>query len=134
LEGTSQAVTAGEAKQLLPLWQQVQSDMGSGSGAAPDLQSTYQQIEQDMTADQIQAIQNMSLNQSDIQTLMQNLGIQTTPNAGPGSGAFPTLSPEAQATREARATGTPGARFLGGGFERVFVGPLIQLLQQRAGV
>ena len=95
----------------------------------------------------------MSLTQTDLQNLMTSLGIQITPGAFGGN--RPTLSPDQQATRTAqrtltpgapggngggggffRGTGTPGAG--GGGFgnrgmNMLFVNPLIQLLQQRAG-
>lgn len=147
LEGTSQAVTADEAKTLLPLWQQIQTMSADTSTNPADIQAVYQKIEQAMTSDQVQAIQNLSLTQSDIQTLAQNLGLQITP--------IPTLSPEEQATRQAQRqsrgsgtgstggnggypSGTPGAfsgrgGFGGFGFEQMFIDPLITLLQQRAG-
>ena len=191
LEGTSNAVTADQAKQLVPLFQQLQSIMGSfsggngganggsnatpdanatpqasagsGSGNASDMQSLYQQIEAILTSDQIQAIEALSLSQSDVQTLMQQYNIQYTPVAGHNGGNYPTQSPEQSATRQAAQaarqtqiaanggtpdtsgtlvpggySGTPGAGGLGGrggfgGYDRLFLDPLITLLQQRAG-
>ncbi len=151
LEGTNQAVTSQEAKQLLTLWQQVQSLEKNNSSTNPaDLQNVYQQIQADMTPDQIQAIQNLNLNGTEIQNLMSQYGIQVTPGT-PTTGGFPTLTPDQRATRQAqRATqaaggsgntgvgstfsGTPGAGgFFGRGMTRLFVEPLINLLQQRAG-
>jgi len=157
LEGTSLAVTAQQAKQLLPLWQQVQTLDTSSSAQASDLTTVYQQIESALTTDQVNAIQAMSLTQSDLQALMTNLGIQITPGAfgagggnGGGSGTRSTLSPDQLATLTAQRTLTPGAPG-GGGFTRgsgtppaagqfgnrgmdmMFINPLIQLLQQRSG-
>ena len=133
LEGTDQAVTAAEAKQLLPLWQQVKTMSADSSTNPADLTTVYQQIQQAMTADQVSAIQNMSLTQADLQGMMQNMGIQVTPGSfgnfptlsadqlatrqalgtpAPGSGAggnFATLSPDERATRQAARTLTPGA-------------------------
>jgi hypothetical protein len=149
LEGTALAVTAQQAKQLIPLWQQIQTLDSSGNAQASNFTTVYQQIESDLTADQINAIQAMSFNQSDIQALMTSLGIQITPGAFGGN--RPTLSPDQQATRTAQRTQTPGApggrtgfargsgtppaggQFGNRGMNTIFLDPLIQLLQQRAG-
>ena len=169
LEGTDQAVTADQAKQLLPLWQQVKSMLADSTTNPADLTAVYQQIEKAMKTSQIKAIQNMSLTQTDLQNLMQDLNIQITPgsfgsfptlsadqlatrqalgtpapgNPGAGSGNFATLSPDERSTRQAERTLTPGAnngnpngnRGVGRGFSfsQVFIDPLIQLLQDRAG-
>jgi hypothetical protein len=148
LEGTNQAVTADEAKQLLPLWEKVKTMSADSSTAPADLQAVYTQISQVLTSDQTQAIQQMTFDQTTMQALMQQYGIQVTPGAG-GGGNFPTLSPDQQATRTARqqtqqaggsgpaGNGTPGANGFGNrggrGFGMVFVDPLIKLLQTRAG-
>jgi hypothetical protein len=147
LEGTSQAVTPAEAQKLLPLWQQVQSDEAGNPATPSDLQTVYQQIEADMTSAQIQAIQNMSLTQSDIQSLMQQYGIQVTP----GAGNFQGINPSQRATFAAQRgtpnpnrtgsgftrSGTPGPNGFGGrggfGESRLFVNAVIQMLQQKAG-
>jgi hypothetical protein len=163
LEGTANAVTADEAKQLLPLWQKVETMSADTKTTQADYQTVYKQIEADMTSGQIQVIETMSLTQSDIQDMMQSLGIQITPGArnfngtpgtgffngtpgaGQNGGNFSTLSPDERATRTAQrqtqaagngASGTPepnrfGGR--GGGFNTMFVSPLIKLLQARAG-
>ena len=181
LEGTSNAVTASQAQQLLPLFQQLQSDMGSfgggngapnggpnatpdanatpqapagtGSGNVTDLQSLYQQIEGVLTSDQITAIEQLDLSQTDIENLMQQYNIQYTPGAGQNGSGFPTMSADQQATREVERqtqaaanggtaqpaySGTPGAGGFGGrggfsGYDRLFIDPVVTLLQQRAG-
>ncbi len=170
LEGTSNAVTAAQAKVLLPLWQQIKTldaAFTSGNGTsnstnAGDLQTVYQQIQQALTAAQVQTIEQDSMTQNDIQAVMQQFNIQITPGAfGNGGGNFPTLSPEERATRVAQFQGTPGAgggsgfggngtpgagRGFGGngtpgpngsrgfrGTNFIFLDALINLLQQRAG-
>jgi hypothetical protein len=147
LEGTAQAVTADQAKQILPLWSTIKDMMANPATTTSDLLAEYQRVEGDMTSDQLQAIQNLTLSQSDTQALMKKYNIQVTPFPGETGGAFATLSPDERATRTARETqnpGTPGARFFGTGtpgarsfgergMNRLFLDPLIQLLQQRAG-
>jgi hypothetical protein len=128
-----------------------QAPAGSGSGNASDMQSLYQQIEAVLTSDQTQAIEALSLSQSDIQNLMQQYNIQYTPGAAQNGGNYPTQSPDQISTRQAERqtqeaanggtpqpgfSGTPGAGGrggFGGGYDRLFLDPLITLLQQRAG-
>lgn len=121
LEGTNNAVTAAQAKVLLPLWQQIKTleasftggNTNNNSTSAGDLQAVYQQVQQALNSDQIQTIEQDSMTQNDIQAVMQQFNIQITPGAfGSGGGNFPTLSPEERATRAAQFQGTPGA---GGG-------------------
>ena len=152
LEGTSQAVTAQQAAQLLPLWQQVQTLERQGNASSSDLQAVYKQIESDMTSNQIETIQGLNLTYGDLQAEMQQLGIQ---------GGFGGQNADQRATRIAQfetqnpgtpfpSRGTPGARpnfqgtpnpnrtpgqggFGGRGMTFIFVNPLVQLLQTRAG-
>ncbi|HEY3344716.1 MAG TPA: hypothetical protein VGJ97_07300 [Anaerolineaceae bacterium] len=111
LEGTSQAVTAKEAQDLLPLWQQVQT-LGANKTTAPtDYQGVYQKIEAAMTSEQVQTIRTMSLTSTDIRNEMQSLGIQGGQNAG----GFQGLSADQRATRVAQMqTQNPGGNFGGG--------------------
>ena len=103
LEGTDLAVTADQAKVLLPLWQQVQAlnpGMGPGQGNAPQgqadatsaapanssdsqkqIDTLLKQIQAAMTADQIQAIADMKLTQASAMTILQDQGISM---GGPG--------------------------------------------------
>ena len=158
LEGTSNAVTSAEAKTLLPLWEQAQTLNAGGSAAQTDLQTVYDKILGALTADQASAIDGMNLTQADVQTMMQQLGIQITPGAfgGVNGGTpFPTISADERATRTAQRqtqvasnggtpvagggnpgfSGTPGAGRGGAGFgfANMFIDPLVKLLQTRAG-
>ena len=155
LEGTNLAVSADEAKTLLPLWQKVQALSADNTTAPTDIQTAYQQVESAMTSDQIQAIQQMSLTQTDLQDLAQSLGVQMPAFGGqnPASGGTTaTLTADERATRVASrqetqsvlgtptgngnpsANGTPGG-FRGGrgGMGQIFIDPLIKLLQQKSG-
>ncbi len=94
LEGTDKAVTAAQAKTLLPLWKAVKSLSTSSSTSTAELTALYQQIEEGMTADQVQAIKNLNLSPTDLQALMTQYGIQApqgipaaqrTPSAQNGS-------------------------------------------------
>jgi hypothetical protein len=115
LEGTNLAVTPAQAKQMLPLWQQVQNDMtaargtpgapGGGSGLSPEetqTASTYQEIEKLLTADQLKSLQEMTISGSDMRDLMTVLNV--TPNAGNFGGP----SAEQRATFAAEGTQVPG--------------------------
>jgi hypothetical protein len=117
LEGTGLAVTPDQAKQLLPLWQQVKSLTAQGATTTPtDLQAVYKQIETVMTADQIAQIQGMTLTQAKLQSLMTKYGVQITPGAGANGGGFATPNADQLATRTARETQNPnGSGGFGGG-------------------
>lgn len=122
LEGTTNAVTAQEASQLLPLWkslQQIESasaPMGT-PGARPNsamMQQVSAQvavIQNAMPPAQIQAIIAMNLSRQDIFTAFQEADI-TIGGPGGGPGGFQpnggTFTPP--------ASGTPGAFGGNGGF------------------
>ena len=152
LEGTGNAVTTSEAVTLLPLWQKAKTLIDTPARANADIQTAFTDIQNAMTADQMSAIDQMNLTQSDLQTMMQQLGIQVTPLASGGT-PFPTLSADERATRTAQREtqvagggtggagngtgGTGGNSFTGGGagrggFGNPFIDPVINLLTQRA--
>ncbi len=113
LEGTDKAVTADEAQTLLPLWKAMKTLSSSSNTSTEEMNALYKQIEEAMTADQVQAIKDLSLNQTDLQALMHKYGIQ----ASQPRGNFPTLSPLMQATMQARrSSGNGGAQAGGQGF------------------
>ena len=75
LEGTSQAVTTEQAKELLPMWQVYQDLLTSDTAAQEEVDGLVEQIQETMTAEQTQAITDMKLTQRDIFTLMQEKGL-----------------------------------------------------------
>ncbi len=111
LEDTDQAVTAAEAKQLLPLWQQIKTLSTDPNTSASDLSAVITQIQQTMTSDQITAINAMNLTQSDEQSEMDELGIPTSQNGG------------------SNPNGTPGFHR---GFNTILMDAVINMLTQRA--
>jgi hypothetical protein len=162
LDGTSNAVTAQQAAQLLPLWQslqQIQSTpvapstpqaQGTGTPGGRFNSAMMQQmnaqivlIQNAMTPAQIQAITAMNLSMQDIFTVFQQNGITMM---GPGQGGGftqngGTFTPP-QGTPRAY-NGTPGA-FGGGNFNggrrgfgnflpSTVVNGIVQYLQKKAG-
>ncbi len=99
LEGTDQAVTSDQAKQLLPLWQMLQSLSTSSTAATEEINAVVDQIKSLMTSDQMDKITAMNLTQQDVMTLMSQNGptangtAVSTPmalNGLPDSGSAPS--------------------------------------------
>ncbi len=74
LESTSQAVTAGQASALLPLWQAYRSLSTSQTAAEDEVDALLNQIRSAMTADQVNAIEAMGLTSTDMLVMMQSMG------------------------------------------------------------
>jgi hypothetical protein len=74
LEGTSQSITQEQASQLLPLWKGIRS-LSSG-GSAVEIKALYAQIQEILTAEQVQAIEQAS--QSDLAALATKYGVQAS--------------------------------------------------------
>jgi hypothetical protein len=75
LEGTDLAVDVDMAKQLLPLWQTLQSLESSDTAAAEEKTAALESIEETMTPAQIQAIRDMQLTQQSMAEIMQKQGM-----------------------------------------------------------
>ena len=123
LEGSENAVTAEQAAKMLPLWTIINS--GSLQGNA-ETQAVLDQIEVQMTEDQLAAIEAMDLTFEDMGTWMEEQGIEmpARPEGGMpgGGGAFGDMTEEERTkireefqsmTQEERAT-----RMAEMGFER----------------
>jgi hypothetical protein len=139
LEGGADAVTAEQARQLLPLWQAYKSLTAPGSTAAvQETDAVLAQVQRMMAPQQVAAIAAMRLTTSDLNRYYEALGLPPPPTtvAGapapqPGSGGGANLSEaDRQATRTARGvTGTP----IGGGRGTALLDDVIALLAARAG-
>jgi hypothetical protein len=105
LEGTDKAITAEQAKTLLPLWKAVKSLGNSSSASSDEVTALYKQIQEAMTADQVQAIKDLKLSQDDTQTLMKKYGVEF-PQGGPQG--MPTMSADQKATMQARRSSSSG--------------------------
>ncbi len=93
LEGTAFAVDSDQAADLLPLWQVLDNLSSSDSAAPEEITAITEQIQETMTAEQLQAIDEMNLTPEDMFATMQELGLANAP--------------------QVNASGTPQAR---GGF------------------
>jgi hypothetical protein len=87
LEGTSNAVTAQEAAQLITLWQVYKNLTASSSAAQQEIDALAQQIQGAMTPAQVQAITEMKLTRKDLFQTMTDLGI--APTGGPRAAGTP---------------------------------------------
>jgi predicted small secreted protein len=92
LEATEYAVASDQATELLPLWQVLNSLSSSDTAAPEELTAITEQIQETMTAEQLQAIEEMGLTQEDMFATMQELGLVNAPQANvegtpqPGAG------------------------------------------------
>ncbi len=86
LEGTDQAVTAGQAKALLPLWQVYQDLLTSDTAAQEEIDALVEQAQETMTPEQTQAISALNLTQRDVFTLMQEKGLGMTQRSSSSGG------------------------------------------------
>lgn len=130
LEGSDLAITREQAANLLPLWKAVKTLTGSDTTTQDEINALYQQIEETLTPEQLHEIQTMTWTSQELQTLMQNLGIDTSNFAGP-QGAN-SLTQEERATRIAQfrsqgsgnfRNGEPGFQPPPGGGEAGFIPP-----------
>ncbi len=86
LEDTDLAVSSDQAKQLLPLWQTLQSLSSSSTAASEEISAVVDQIKGTMTSSQMAKITAMKLTQTDIMSIMNQAGV--SPN-----GASSTTTP-----------------------------------------
>jgi hypothetical protein len=91
LEGTSDAVTASQASQLLTLWEGYESISTSDTTSQVELDALVQQIESTMTETQIKAIDAMQLNDQSVNEVLSSFNTANslgTPSSTPNSSAF----------------------------------------------
>ena len=85
LDETENAVTAEQAAELLPLWQTLQVLSESDTAATQETEALVAQIQETMTAEQMQAITDMNLTREDMMSIMQEQGLAMGAG-GPASG------------------------------------------------
>lgn len=119
LDGTEQAVDAGQAAELLPLWKAVLSLGQSETVAAEEMQALFKQIQETMTTEQVQVIAGMQITGEDMAQVAQDLGLEFF-----GGGRFGDLTPEMQATAQAaRESGQFPQGGFRGGDGPIIIGP-----------
>lgn len=137
LEGTPHAVTAEQARTLLPLWQAVASMSGTSTTVSEELNAVQNQILGEMKPEQLQAINALKITNAQLTAFYAEKGI-TLPTPAPGVTKVPgsgknVSEADRQATRTAaEASGTAGS---GAGMtsRTVLFDSVIALLTERAG-
>jgi hypothetical protein len=76
MEGTNLAVTAAQAKTLLPLYKAMLSLDSSSTTAPAEMQALDDQIKEAFTAAQVTEIEKMDLSGQNMRTIMDQAGIQ----------------------------------------------------------
>lgn len=115
LEGTADAVTAAQAKELLTLWKAVRSLSGSRTAAAQEVQALFSQIESTLTAEQITAIAAMQIGQDDETALGLEQGSAPAVQASSSASGAPAGQTAQSGAGGPPAGGDMGA--MGGGME-----------------
>jgi len=126
LMGSDQAPTTEQAQELIVQWQALRSTQNSSGVAQEEISALLGQIEDLLTQDQLDAIGDMQLTNTDMQTWAAEYGIAM--GAGGGQGAGKNLSPEARATRQAEEGRTPTGSS-GSGGSAAIINALIVYLQ-----
>ena len=113
LDETEYAIDADQAFELLPLWKALRSLGDSETAAQAEVDAVVAQIQDTMTAEQMDAIADMKLSQENFAEVAEILGIETG-----FSGRFGDMTPEmkaaAQAARES-GQAPSGGQVPGGG-------------------
>jgi hypothetical protein len=159
LEQTDRKIDQGQAAALLPLWKAYRALLESDSAAQEELDAVIRQIQENMTPEQLEVLENTENNPEASFALLQELGVMPESvqqaegsngdqspgggfrggglpgGAGMGGGQGPgvapggDLSPEQRETLQAERGGTAGP---GNRFGAMLIDPLIELLEERA--
>lgn len=78
LESTGLALSADQAKELLPLWMTLQSMASSGTAASQEVDAVVSQIESGMSTEQISSITAMNLTRQDLAAAITDTGTALT--------------------------------------------------------
>lgn len=160
LDGTEQAVTAEQAKELLPLWQVYSELISSDTAAQAEIDALEKQIRETMTDEQMETINAMNLTPQDSFAIMREMGLgmgrgqssssnsgtsDFTPGQGmgPGGGAPPDMGgggipgqmPGRQSVSPEQISTAQAARVEQGGGNMMLsnlINALIQYLQKLA--
>lgn len=115
LDGTDQAITPQQAKDLLPLWQVYQEISASDTAAQAEVDALVKQIQETMNSEQMKTIQAMNLTSQDSFAIMQEMGIgmgrgQTSSDSGNTSNFTPGqgMGPGGGAPPDMGGGGVPG--------------------------
>ena len=133
LEGTEKAVTADQAKMLLPLWQAYRSLTASGTAATEETEAIQQQILDELSPEQVTAIAALQLTNENLQTYYVEIGVAEekdptlTPEVVDGGVPMKDLSPEAKATAQAERGIVPSSSGRG----TIMMDKIVELLEAK---
>ena len=82
LESTDLAVDSKQAAELVPLWKALRSLSNSDTAAEAEIEALINQIQDTMTAEQIEAIAALEISPEDMQTIIRELGLEFSPPEG----------------------------------------------------
>jgi hypothetical protein len=113
LEDTDYPVSAEQAQSLLPYWKALSALSQSDSTAIQEVEAVLKQIQGQMSAEQLAAIDGMEMSMADLAGLAEKLGLTLSQEGMTGFGMF---TDEERATRQAaRASGQEPAGGMGPG-------------------
>jgi hypothetical protein len=92
LTGTSQTVTAEQARDLLVYWETYKQLNQSDTAAQAEFDGLTAQIEETLTTDQMQAITDMNITQKDVFTAMQGVTTTVSGSASSSTASVPAGS------------------------------------------
>jgi hypothetical protein len=112
LDGSPNAISAEQAKSLLPLWQAMLTLSGNETTASEELSAVQDQITQALTPAQIQTISAMKITNAELNTYYAQFGVSIpTPVPGvtrvPGSKANMSETDKLATRTAAEASGLP---------------------------
>jgi hypothetical protein len=117
LEETEYAVTSEQAKELLPMFYVLQDLNESDTAAQEEIDGLANQIQETLTADQMQAIDDMSLSMRDMLAITRGSGGGSSPSdaaSTTGAGGPPEMGggmPVGSGPPEMGGGGMPGGGF-----------------------
>ncbi len=109
LEGTSQAVTASQAKELLILWEAYQSMSSSETTAQVEVEALVSQIESALTAEQVQAIEAMDLTTQSVSEVAQPAAVASANSTSGNSVSASGSTSSSASSSVAPSDGSGGA-------------------------
>ena len=138
LKGSAQAITAEQAKTLLPFWQALKTLSGSDTASDAEITAVQNQIVDALTPQQLQAIAAMQITNLDLNVYYAEFGIvMPTPLPGvtkvPGSGSGLSQEDKEATRTAAQALGTPVASGAGQLAKTLLYDQVIELLAEVSG-
>jgi hypothetical protein len=121
LEGSDQAITAAQAKELLPLWEAVKSLSKDTNTTSGEMAALYVQIESLLTASQLQAIEKLDLSTGELTAMVQKYEDQSVVSANSSTS---TTNKTAQSSQAQGGAGGPGGDIQGVGMQDPSLGDI----------